>query len=445
LVVTVSNAWPKVVQGAANTINGIWQTIRTEAGKIFNSIGPLITTVSGTWSKIVQGAANAINGIWDTIKSAAKTAFDAIKGFIDPIKSSIQFLIDHMPKIPGLGGGGAPAPPPIDLGAVQKQLQDVNAQLAALPAIFGTIGTIAQTTFANMTAQVTLFSTALTTGVGNAATVASGTFANLNNFANVAFTNMTGFVTKFATALISGIGNAASTASGTLANLNNFTNGVFTNMSKFPVVFAKALTTQFTTSTNAASNLLKALNNNSNGVFNNMAKQPLIFANALIKDVNDSTAKAKTAINSLQTTSATAFSAMVSKAGTVASAILKIGSAADTAKGKVDALKNAVNSLPNISRTITYTIRVVGSVPAGGSLNSFTGSVPANANNLTTPAPATQEQFVNVDRVARVSEVTGGARRLLLELLEPTVVKLNEREIVKQVNRRILEVDLGAM
>lgn len=69
------------------------------------------------------------------------------------------------------------------------------------------------------------------------------------------------------------------------------------------------------------------------------------------------------------------FEAMADAAGDVADAIDKIGQSADTAKGKVDSLKNAVEALPDIERTITYRIRTVGSAPAGAGAGLRVGAM----------------------------------------------------------------------
>ncbi len=69
------------------------------------------------------------------------------------------------------------------------------------------------------------------------------------------------------------------------------------------------------------------------------------------------------------------FEAMADAAGDVAAAIDKIGQSADTAKGKVDSLKNAVEALPDIERTITYRIRTVGSAPAGAGAGIRAGAM----------------------------------------------------------------------
>lgn len=110
-------------------------------------------------------------------------------------------------------------------------------------------------------------------------------------------------------------------------------------------------------------------------------------------------------IDALRSFIASATTAMVSSLNNVVTALKNIGTAANTAKSAVDALRAAVEALPNIQRTITYTIRTVGTVPAGGSL--------AHGGIVTGKAVVAGEmgrpEMVKISRAASGTITTGGA------------------------------------
>ena len=72
-------------------------------------------------------------------------------------------------------------------------------------------------------------------------------------------------------------------------------------------------------------------------------------------------------------------SSVSSAASRAASGITTIGNAASRVISQVNQLKNALNSLPNISRSITYTVRTVGTLPPGARLSQGTSGAMGTA------------------------------------------------------------------
>jgi len=217
------------------------------------------------------------------------------------------------------------------------------------------------------------------TNIGTASAITVQTVAaNFAGMVTVAMASLTALVDG-AVQSFTNIGSASAIVIQTVAaNMQGlqqvFENAMTAMMGKAADTFGTINTIAATVSTEIGRSFLQAVNaviqamikmlNTSTTTFNGIRTGATLAANTINNALQTAANNALNAISQLGIKSATAFQTMINNATKVADAIKKIGDSANQAKSAVDSLRSSVESLPNINRTITYTIRTVGSAPS---------------------------------------------------------------------------------
>ena len=205
---------------------------------------------------------------------------------------------------------------------------------------------------------------------------------------------------------------------------------------------AVAMTKNFNTGAQNAAGSMNALTTNVNGNIQNMISATVAFASAITKNFGQGAQNAAGSMNALASNVASNASNMVSNIGRVVSAMNNIGSAANSARSQVQSLISSINSIP-ASKTVTINIiehrTVVTTLRTVGGILSFSNIVAAALNG---EAPSS-----GTTTTTTLSSAASSSRPkvIRLEISEPTIVKVDGRELVKQINKKLLELDIGAL
>lgn len=151
----------------------------------------------------------------------------------------------------------------------------------------------------------------------------------------------------------------------TMGQMINTSSASFTAMAEHPKLFSAAVDEQFGKAADDGINLMTALDSSVSQSFDNMAEYPSLVSEAVDQEFGKAADDGKNLIQALERAVKSSCDAMASAFGKVSDAVDKIGESAQNAESDVDSLKSAVESLPNIDRTITYHIETVGSKPSG--------------------------------------------------------------------------------
>lgn len=437
-----------------------------------NEIDALMAKISGQIKGSSPEVRQAFQTVMDDLKNIASqdiptpASLTKLKKDLDAIDPSgnlaAQAIARLQPAISGVGGAAGTAAAPVD-------------QFTASVQQAGTLASVWQTTIQNITI-------AFNTGFTRAVSDAVGQLIILDQEAAKAFLPfipaLVAIAAAFNEAFVRGVGdaigqlsllqNAAGTvfitivagleqvvngfniaftqaAQAAAAALNALTVNVNGNVAAWVKAFTSATTalvTDFNSATKAVGTVMNGLSTNINGNTANWIKAFNAAATALTNDFNTGTRNAGTAMNSLATNVNTNSNNMISSLNRVASAMNGIGNAANSAKGQVQALINSINSIPS-SKTVTINIIehrtvVTRTVPAGIATSS---SLAASA---TTPSAGFATETKTTVLAPGIA-TAAGSKRIVVELREPTIIKVDSRELIKLINKKLLELDIGAL
>lgn len=294
-----------------------------------------------------------------------------------------------------------------------------------------------QQNIAAMSLAAATFTTALTEAF-NAATLNAGTVMNglaVNVQQNIA--NMIAAVNAFPIAVTTAFNTAAQNAAGSMNALAVNVQQNIVNMIAATNGFAIAITSNFGKGAQNAAGSMNALAVNEEGNIQNMIAATNAFAIAITSNFGKGAQNAAGSMNSLASNVSTNASNMVSSINRVVSAMNQIGSAASSARSQVQSLINSINSIPS-NKTVNINIvehrTVVTKIVPGGL--SATGPTTINAAPITT---------LSAGIASALPRGSAASRRITVEVKEPTIIKINERELIRLINRKILELDLGAL
>jgi len=239
--------------------------------------------------------------------------------------------------------------------------------------------------------------------------------------------------------------NTATKNAGTVMNgLTVNVQGNVTAMIAAVNTFATAVTTAFNTATRNAGTVMNGLTVNINGNTANMIKAFNAAATALTNDFNTGTRNAGTAMNSLATNVNTNTNNMISRLNGVTSAFNNIRGSINNAISAVNSLISRINAIPT-SKTVTITINEIHNVTQIVHRVVLPFSTAATTTTSLTPTISTEGATTTTTTLAPSGGSGGKTKVIRLEISEPTVVKINDRELIKQINKKILELDIGAL
>ena len=410
-----------------------------------------------------------------------------IKGAQPEVIAAWNKVFDDMRKI-----AAEPIPTAASLGQLQKDISALHLPAGQAEAIMsqlrGTIGGVGGAA-AGATGGITQYSNGLAAAADLNAGFSRGVsdaIGQLNILQQAGATTFINFIPALAavaaamnTAFVRGVGDAIGqlnllqTAAGTVfltivsgleqvvngfniafneatksagLALNSLTVNINGNVATWIKDIASATTAlvnDFNAATKSAGTVMNGLSTNINGNAQNWIKAFNAAATALTNGFNTGTKNAGVAMNSLASNVNTNSSNMVSSINRVVSAMNNIGSAASSARSQVQSLINSINSIPS-SKTVTINIVehrtvVTRTVPApasaslAASIGTTTSATLAGETKTTVLAPGIQ------------SAAAGTSRRITLEIKEPTVIKIDSRELIKLINKKLLELDIGAL
>lgn len=352
-------------EGGKNVGNGMidnlkeqWEGRESEITALFSTIQQNIQTIMTA----PPGSAEFIQA-WEKLKLAMEAAngnLDSAIGLLNDANSGFNTLGTTMSNTVTKTNefGTVTVTAGVGLGTMATNTQNLgDAAAKADPQVksmfdtlvqLGGIGSLIQQTF-----EVN-FPVAVSTGV----TTAEGYLVGFQGF----FGNIFGQLINTSTSSFSAIQVNFGTTMGQMINTSSAS---FTAMAEHPKLFSAAVDTEFGKAADDGTNLIDALDAAVSKSFDNMAEYPSVVSEAVDQEFGKAADDGKNLIQALERAVKSSCDAMASAFGKVSDAVDKIGESAQNAESDVDSLKSAVESLPNIERTITYHIETEGSKPAG--------------------------------------------------------------------------------
>ncbi|MDR4490791.1 MAG: hypothetical protein R2685_07805 [Candidatus Nitrosocosmicus sp.] len=138
-----------------------------------------------------------------------------------------------------------------------------------------------------------------------------------------------------------------------------------TNVPNHASIMVTNVQTHFDEMKSNADSTLSDMESRAESSFQAQGDAAIAVAQGVSQHFSDAKAAGERIIGDLESSVKSSANTMADAFGKVADAVDNIGQSAQNAESDVDSLKKAVESLPNIDRTITYHIETVGSKPSG--------------------------------------------------------------------------------
>jgi hypothetical protein len=436
---------------------------------ISQAIDPMASSIDGLNSISLEQAFGTMEAYRTSIQETAKVAIDQFNKMGDAaddymIKTnklgqsftvqkdvntdnaiSLQGM-ENAPPLPitGKGGQDTGAQATIDtaiasLDQLQAKVDEVMAAVQAgiatgMASAFTSVSqytALMQSNFGTVMGQMINTSTAAFTAIGAASSAIGLGLANSFGIMQAAFGTILGQMINTATAAFTAIGASANTivagvttaynqansnANGVLAIMQQQAAQRFAAIGNSARVVAVNVTTHYNTAEGNADGVLNIMETRADEAFAAIGESARQVPEAVDEHFGKAADDGIALIKALETAANKSFESMAKKAEAVAKAVEGIGTSADSAKKKVDALASAVNALKDIKRTITYTIKTVGSAPAGAGSGIRAGA----------------QGFAGLINMAE-----GGEQEFITEGLTKTVITGESGdEFVRRVNKR---------
>ena len=289
-------------------------------------------------------------------------------------------------------------------------------------------------TFTAIIAAIAQVAVGFNEGFTRAVADATGQMVVLETNIADAFVNIITALGQLTEAFTTAFNTATLNAGTAMNSLSTNINGNVANWIKDINTFVTALTNDFNVGTRNAGTAMNSLSTNINGNVSNWDKAINAFGTTLVNTFNTGTRNAGTAMNSLATNVSTNASNMASSLSRVVSMFNNITSSINSSISAVRSLISAINSIPS-SKTVNVNIiqhvtQVVRQVPAGLATAAATGAPAGSAGAASTTV---------------LTPGIASNKRVIVEVREPTVIKIDSRELIKIINKKLLELDLGAL
>lgn len=378
------------------------QKMQTDANNAFLAVVNLAKVQFKGIPTALTAAVTLANNAWTALESAASTAFISIMTALAQVRNAFNLAFT----------------------------QGVAQAITAFPALEAA----ASTTFVNLLTMLADvrngFNLAFTQGVASAIVA----ITSLETSIATAFVNIITALEQLAAAFTTAFNTAAQNAAGIINQLTTVVQTDLANMIAASNAVPIAFTKNFNTAAVNAAGSMNALAVNEEGNIANMIAATNAFAIAITKNFGTGANNAAGSMNGLATNVSTNSNTMITHINAVVAAMNKIGSAAASAKSQVQSLISSINSIP-ASKTVTINIIEHRTV--------VTRTVPAALSASSTASTATTLTTLST---GLVSTAGGGAtKRVSVEVKEPTIIKIDSRELIRLINRKIIELDLGAL
>jgi hypothetical protein len=358
------------------------------------------------------------------------------------------------------GAGDAAGQMNLLASSVQASIANIAAAVNAIAIVFNTtfaraaqdaagqINLLAQTVqadIANMSAAINAIAIAFNTAFTTAAQDAAGLVNQLAVTVETDIANIIAAVGAIPVAFTTNFNTAAQNAAGMMNQLAVNVQTNIQNMIAASNAFAIALTTNFNKGAQNAAGSMNALAVNEEGNIQNMIAATNAFAIAITSNFSKGASNAAGSMNSLATNVNGNVNNMVSALGRVSSMFNNIKSSIDSARSAVQSLINSINSIPtsktvtvHIIQDITQRVHQVPVLGLGATAPTTTGPNTATVRPTGTATTTTTTLTPGI-----VTSPAG--RRIIVELREPTIIKIDSRELIKLINKKLLELDIGAL
>jgi hypothetical protein len=452
----VRNNSPKLASDTEQMIGGLTHTIEKAGGQITPQWQKIFDDMRTIASQPIDSAAatNALGDIQTQLKAMGVSAPE-----VNKIVSQLSG------NVGGLGTAAAGTQGPMDqfnssvqqagtLGSVwQITLQNIIAAFntgfkAAVGDATGSLialETSAADVFTNISNALVVLAQNFNSAFQQAVAAASGALVTLEQNAATAFTNITNALVVVATNFKAAFDQGVNAAALAINNLVKLANTDFQTIITGTNAVAAAMIKNFDAGVNASATALNNLTTNANGNFASIIKGTTAVATALSTNFSKGAGFAAGSMNALASNVASNVNTMISRLNNVISEFNNITSSINRSKSAVDQLKADINSIPtnrtvnvNIVEHITQQVRqvpVLASVGASIASAGLAGTAPAAINTAGTTTTTTT---LTAGRAT-------ASRRVTVEVREPTIVKIGDREFLKFINRKLLELDLGAI
>jgi hypothetical protein len=429
-----------------------WTSLQTQAANAFTNIIVALGQVSAAFGlAFTQGAANAIIGL-NSLQANAATAFANIitalgtveAGFALAFNTSVTAVSVALNSMQTLAAT-AFANIITALGTVEAGFAlSFNTSVTAVSTALVSIQTLAADAFAAIITALGTVEAGFAVAFNTSVTDVSAAITSIEQITADAFAAIitaVGLVaTGITTAFSQGTVNAATSMNALTTNVNGNTASMILAVNAFAI----AITSDFNQGTANAAKSMNALTVNMEGNVTSMILATNAFAQAITKNFGTGANNAAGSMNGLASNVASNVNTMISRLNNVITEFNNITSSINRAKSAVDALKNDINSIPT-SRTVTINVvehitQVVHITPVFGHGLTLPVSGSATAGTATTNTAETRTTTLGTGLTP-----TNRSRVIKVEISEPTVVKINERELLKQINKKLLELDIGAL
>lgn len=376
--------------------------MQTDANNAFAAIVNLAKTQFKGISTALNAAIALANTAWTSLETGAATAFINILGGLAEIRNGFNLAFT----------------------------QGVAAAIVAVTSLETAIAT-AFVNIITALAQVSSgFNSAFTQGVASAIVAVT----SLEGAIATVFVAIIAALEQLATAFTTAFNRGAQNAAGIMNQLATNVQTNIANMIAASNAIPIAFTSNFNKAAVNAAGSMNALAVNEETNIANMIAATNAFAIAITKNFGTGASNAAGSMNSLATNVNTNVNNMVTKLNNVVTMFNNIRSSIQSAQTAVGNLISAINNIPtsktvnvNIVEHITQQVTRVPVASVGAAATRGSATTTTAATTVLTPGIAPK------------------ARIIKLEITEPTVVKLNDRELIKLINKKLLELDIGAL
>jgi hypothetical protein len=408
-------------------------------------VGTAATTATGAIDPFNQSLQQAgqLGTVWQVTLQNITVAFNSgfTKAVGDAAGSLIQLETDAANVFTNISNA---------LVIVAQNFNTAFAQaVAASNTSLVALQTVAVDVFANISNGLILVAQNFNVAFAQGAQDAAGMVNQLVTVVNADFQAIIAGTTAVAVAITTNFNQGAQNAAGSMNALTTNANGNFQSIIAGTVSVAAAFTTNFNKGAQNAAGSINSLTTNINGNIASMISATVAFATAITRNFNTGAQNAAGSMNALATNVTTNVNNMISRLNNVISEFNNIRASINNATSAVNSLISAINSIPtsktvniNIIEHITQVVRQV-IQPVFASIGSSANPIPttggATTSTLsTTPTTTTTTANLTAGR-------TTSTKRVSIEVKEPTIVKIGDREFLKFINRKLLELDLGAI
>lgn len=430
-----------------------WTALQTAAATAFTRIitasAQVAAGINAAFARGAQDAAGSMNALVASINTSIGTITAAIQGVI-PAAFNTAFV---------KGANDAAGSVNLLAATVQTDIANMSTAVNAIAIVFNTafvkgandaagsvnlLAVTVQTDMANMAAAINAIAVVINTAFNQGAQDAAGIMNQLAINVETNITTMAAAINTIPVVMTAAFNQGAQNAAGSMNELAKNVETNIQNMIAATNAFAIAITSNYGKGAQNAAGSMNELAKNTETNIQNQIAATNAFAVAITHNFGQGASNAAGSMNSLTSNVTTNVNSMISRLNNVITEFNNIRSSIQNAQSAVNSLISAINNIPT-SKTVNVSIiehitqvvttRFVGLLSTGAAAAAASGTLPNTTNTSLTTA----------SRPTILSTAPGKSKTIRLEISEPTIVKIDSRELVKQINKKLLELDIGAL